>query len=120
MSPTSRPDESAQPPQATPPSRPLPSRIPDPAPAVTGEAPMELLERIIDDVVQRSGAPRQDIVIVRDEAVVWNDGSLGCPVPGEMYLQVLIDGYWVIAQVGETSYDYRVDANGQFRLCETP
>lgn len=102
------------------PTRPLPTRLPLPAttPPVTGEVPADLLDRIIADVMQRSGAAREEVRIVRDEAVTWSDGSLGCPQPGMSYLQVLIDGYWVIAQVGDTPYDYRVDGSGQFRLCE--
>ncbi len=121
VAPTDRPDRSAQTPQPTPAARPLPTRIvATPAPAVTGEAPAALLDRILADVVQRSGANRQEVVIVRDEAVVWPDGSLGCPEPGVAYLQVLTDGYWVVAQVGDTRYDYRVDADGRFRLCTAP
>lgn len=121
MAPTDRSEPSAQTPQPTPPTRPLPTRIAaTPAPAVTGEAPAELLARILADVVQRSGATRQEVVIVRDEAVVWPDGSLGCPEPGMAYLQVQTDGYRVIAQVGDTRYDYRVDADGRFWLCTTP
>jgi len=121
VAPTDRPDPAAQTPPPTPPARPLPTRIvTTPAPAVTGEAPAALLERIRADVVQRSGATRQEVVIVRDEAVVWPDGSLGCPEPGVAYLQVQIDGYWVVAQVGDMRYDYRVDAEGRFRLCTAP
>lgn len=121
VAPTDRPDPAAQTPLPTPPARPLPSRIgATPAPAVTGEAPAALLERIRADVMQRSGATHQEVVFVRDEAVVWPDGSLGCPEPGVAYLQVQTDGYWVIAQVGDVRYDYRVDADGRFRLCTAP
>ena len=54
--------------------------ITPPAP-VTGEVPEEILEEIISDLVERSGAEREDIQVVRAEAVVWNDGALGCPKP---------------------------------------
>jgi hypothetical protein len=31
---------------------------------------------------------------------VWNDGSLGCPEPGMMYTQALVNGYWLIIEAG--------------------
>ena len=56
--------------------------------------------------------------MVRAEAVVWNDGSLGCPQPGEFYIQILVNGYWVISQVEGVEYDYRANDSGFFTLCE--
>ncbi len=122
VTPTNQPDDPGQAPQPTLPARPLPTRVPAPeaAPPITGEAPSDLRDQIIADVIQRSGAERSAIVMVREEAVVWPDGSLGCPEPGMAYLQVLIEGYWIVAQVGDVSYDYRVDSSGRFRLCEMP
>lgn len=70
--------------------------------------------------MQRTGAERQAVSVTRDEAVTWPDGSLGCPQPGMVYPQVLIDGYWVVLALGETSYDYRADERGRFLLCENP
>jgi hypothetical protein len=49
---------------------------------------------------------------------VWNDGSLGCPQPGEFYIQILINGHWVVLQVEGVEYDYRVSDSGHFILCE--
>ena len=37
--------------------------------------------------------------LIRDEAVTWSDGSLGCPQPGEYYTQVLVPGYWIVFDV---------------------
>jgi len=85
---------------------------------VTGEAPDEILDEIIADLVERTGAERDDIQVVRAEAVVWNDGALGCPKPGEFYIQMLINGYWVVLEVEGVEYDYRVSNSGHFTLCE--
>jgi hypothetical protein len=87
------------------------------APA-TGEIPEEILSEIISDLVERSGSELADIQVVRAEAVVWNDGALGCPVPGEFYIQMLINGYWVVLEVEGVVYDYRVSDKGSFKLCE--
>ena len=85
---------------------------------VVGETPLDLLEAIIADLVQRTGVDSQAVKIVRAEEVVWNDGSLGCHEPGVCYTQALVNGYRVVLQVGDETYDYRATESGAFRLCE--
>jgi hypothetical protein len=58
------------------------------------------------------------MVVIRDQAVTWSDGSLGCPQPGVFYTQALVPGYWVVLQVGDQEYDYRASERGHFVLCE--
>jgi hypothetical protein len=96
----------------------LPERVPEAASPVTGEAPADLVARVRDDLVRRSGKTEPDLRLVRDQAVTWNDGSLGCPRPGEVYPQVLVPGYWIVFVVGDREFDYRADERGHFRLCE--
>jgi hypothetical protein len=55
--------------------------------------------------------------MVRAESAVWNDGALGCPEPGMMYTQALVNGYWVVIDAAGQNYDFRVDSGGNFRLC---
>ncbi|WP_129676280.1 hypothetical protein [Candidatus Chloroploca sp. Khr17] len=114
--------EAAPVPEATLPPQPQATPVPVPPTAlpVTGEAPAELLERLLADVIARTGAEREAIVVIRDEAVVWSDGSLGCPEPGMMYTQALVEGYHVVFDVAGVFYDYRVDSRDAFRLCENP
>jgi hypothetical protein len=90
----------------------------DAGPAVTGEAPAILMEDIRADLAEKSGAAEEEMLVIRDQAVIWNDGSLGCPQPGMMYTQALVPGFWVIIQVGELEYDYRASESGHFVLCE--
>lgn len=87
---------------------------------VTGEAPQELLDAILDDAAARTGLDRSELAIVQDEAVVWPDGSLGCPEPGMMYTMALVDGYHIVVQAGEDELDYRTGSNNFFKLCENP
>lgn len=83
-----------------------------------GEVPAKLLDEIIADLAGNKGVDLQSIQVIRAEAVVWNDGSLGCPKPGEFYIQMLLDGYWVVLQVEGVYYDYRVSDDGYFFICE--
>jgi len=105
-----------------PPTESAPKLVPiepvEPIPAVTGEAPAALLVDIRADLAALSGAAAEEMVVIRDQAVTWSDGSLGCPQPGMMYTQALVPGYWVVVQVGEQEYDYRASQSGYFLLCE--
>jgi hypothetical protein len=112
---------------SSPPVRELPTvRVPElieitpgePGPPVNGEAPDSLLEDIFADLIERTGAARDEIVVLREQAVTWSDGSMGCPQPGVIYTQALVPGYWVVLQVGGVEYDYRASERGFFILCE--
>lgn len=87
---------------------------------ITGEVPADLLANILADLTGRLGIAEGQIEVVRAEAVIWPDGSLGCAQPGETYTQDLVNGYWVVLQVDDTTYDYRVTTQGYFTLCEAP
>jgi hypothetical protein len=94
-------------------------RVPATEPGtVIGEVPADLLAAILDDLADRLGAAPEEIAILRGEAVVWNDGALGCPQPGQFYTQALVNGYWVVLAHGGQEYDYRASDRGTFFLCE--
>jgi hypothetical protein len=94
-----------------------PSPIGEPEPVI-GEVPEDLLENILTDLQEREGIGREEIVIEQAEAIVWRDGSIGCPQPGMMYLQVLTPGYLVVLRVGDDLYHYHAAKSGDFLLCE--
>uniref|UniRef100_A0A7C1JTD7 Uncharacterized protein n=1 Tax=Caldilinea aerophila TaxID=133453 RepID=A0A7C1JTD7_9CHLR len=96
------------------------AEFPAPVGGVTGEAPVNLLEAILADAATRTGLERNALVVLQDEAVVWSDGSLGCPEPDMMYTQALVEGYHVIIQAGDRQLDYRASRSGFFKLCESP
>jgi len=83
-----------------------------------GEAPDSLMQAVIADAENRTGLDRSAMTVTRSEAVVWNDGSLGCPERGVMYTQEIIDGYWIELSAGDVMLDYRLNSNGAFILCE--
>ncbi len=80
--------------------------------------PADLLARLVGDLASRSGSDPSAITLIGAEAVLWNDGSLGCPQPGMVYPQVQIEGYRVILRIGDRDYDYRVGKGGSFMLCD--
>lgn len=98
----------------------LPERVPptERVSPVTGEVPSELLNEIQTDLAKRNGVSLEKIAVIQAQATIWNDGSLGCAKPGEFYTQARVNGYWVILEVGNQKYDYRVADTGYFFLCE--
>lgn len=95
----------------------LPALVPTPEPPIVGPVPPELLQAITGDLATRTGASPADIVVVQAEAVEWPDGSLGCPKPGEAYLQVITPGYKVVLELAGKQYDYRANDRGFFFEC---
>ncbi len=125
-SPTATPSGSDEPPPGSPSERPAASvpagaaTLPPSGAPVTGEVPEAVLASILEDAARRTGADPATAKVVRAEAVTWSDGSLGCPEPGMFYTQALVDGYWVVVELGGVTLDYRVGSRGAFRLCEQP
>jgi hypothetical protein len=85
--------------------------------SVKGEVPQGILDPILKEAAVLAKVAREQLVIVRAESAVWNDGSLGCPEPGMMYTQALVNGYWIVINAAGREYDFRVGSGGSFRLC---
>lgn len=84
-----------------------------------GEVPRALLDTILVDLLNRTGATMNDVILEKSEAIVWNDGSLGCPQPDVMYTQALVNGYQIIFVVEGNTFDYHVSERGNFILCDS-
>jgi hypothetical protein len=106
--------------ESPPPS--VPSTGPSTEPAGDGGSslPTEITDPIVADAAARLGVDPSAVTIVDGHAETWSDGSLGCPQPGMMYTQALVEGYQVIVEANGTQLDYRGSGPGQFRLCENP
>jgi hypothetical protein len=56
-------------------------------------------------------------VLISATEQTWNNGSLGCPSPGGVYTQALVDGVQVIVEVDGVQYDYRFGSGPKPILC---
>lgn len=92
---------------------------PSASPSASAEAsvPPKRWAAILDDLATR-GAPTDAVELVSARSVTWNDGSLGCPKPGQMYTQALVNGLHVIVSVAGNQYDYRFGNSDKPKLCE--
>lgn len=87
---------------------PLPSGTPAPVPPQHWQA-------ILDDLARRE--VKGTATLVSSEAVTWPDSSLGCPSPGVMYTQALVDGLRVVVEADGRQFDYRI-GGGDLKLCQ--
>lgn len=109
VSPTATTMTTAAPPTVPP----TPTTTPTTAPADASDA----VQAAIDALAQELGVPQPAIGLVEVLPVQWNDSSLGCPAPGEMYLQVITPGYLVTLEVGEETYYVHTDLGGTAIVC---
>ncbi len=103
------PTSSSRPPfQTTTPGAVGPTGTPADVPAARWDA-------IVRDLAERgvAGTP----TLVSAENVVFADGSLGCPSPGQSYTQAQVDGMRVVVAAGGATYDYRLGTDDQLVLC---
>jgi hypothetical protein len=92
--------------------------VPPTASPVTGEVPEAIMAQARSDLAKLTGLDPATFTTVRAEQVVWADGSLGCPVPGVLYIQVVTPGYWIQLEAGGKTYDYRSTNAGPVRRCD--
>jgi hypothetical protein len=114
---------SSQPEEATT----IPPQVPDPIDPIvptqggqvqSGEVPAVILDAVLADAADRTAVDVDESDVALAEFVVWSDGSLGCPEPGVVYTQALVEGYRVVIDVDGTIIDYRLNSSGAFRVCE--
>jgi hypothetical protein len=83
------------------------------------DLPQSIIDPVVAEVARLAGVPADQVTVISAEEVTFPDGSLGCPVPGMAYTQVLTDGYKIVAEAGGKTYDFR-GTGSSFRLCEKP
>ena len=114
------PPTTGRPAPSLPPKETLPTVVTTSTPGVTGEVPEGFVDKVVADAASRAGVDESSVVVTTATAMQWPDGSLGCPEPGVMYTQAVVDGSQIVVQAGGETFDYRLDGRGQFKLCKSP
>jgi hypothetical protein len=96
----------------------------------TADREEELVELAREDLSRWLGVPAKEINTVSVEAVQWPNASLGCPLPGVIYAEVLTPGFKIILVGQGEEYEYHsdysqdriiyCDADGRVRLPAFP
>jgi hypothetical protein len=79
-----------------------------------------LVDQALTDLAKRLVIDAGQIEVVEVKAVVWPDGSLGCPEPGVAYTQVQREGLFIRLSVGKRVYQYHSGGGRPPFLCEHP
>jgi hypothetical protein len=79
-----------------------------------------LVDRAVADLAERLTTDVDQIDVVEVRAMVWPDGSLGCPEPGVAYIQVQREGLLIRLRAGQRVYRYHSGAGRPPFLCEHP
>jgi hypothetical protein len=64
------------------------------------------------------GVKASDVTLIAAEATEWNDSSLGCPQPGQAYLQVITPGYKMTLEAQGKRYEYHTDTRRRVVRCD--
>ncbi len=70
------------------------------------------------DLAQRLSVNSSQIELVSFQSITWPDGSLGCPQPGMLYTQALVEGYLIQLRAAGRVYEYHGARAGAPFLCE--
>jgi len=74
----------------------------------------------VTDLAERLGVEESAITVVSVDVVTWPDGSIGCPEPGVMYTQALVNGSLVVLEADGKQYEYHSGPAGNLLYCENP
>jgi len=79
--------------------------------------PREVRRAVVADAAKRFKVAESAVVLTQAEKVTWSDASLGCPEPGGMYAQMLVEGFRVVAKTAAGSLTYNTDSGGKVVNC---
>lgn len=75
------------------------------------------VQTAVATLAREMDVPEGTIGLVEALPVQWTDSSLGCPQPGEVYLDVVTQGYLITLSVGEETYHVHTDLSGTAVVC---
>ena len=88
-----------------------------PSPAID-PALQTLVDQAVADLATRLKIDASKISTLSAQAMSWPDGSIGCPQPGMVYTQVMVDGALIHLSVNGTAYSYHSGGSRAPFLCQ--
>lgn len=77
-----------------------------------------LVEGARADLAVRLALTPEAVVVEGVHAVIWSDGSIGCPRPGRVYTQALVEGALIELEASGVRYSYHSAGGRPAFLCE--
>lgn len=82
-----------------------------PVPGAPGLAP------VLAAIAADRNVPETAVQVLSFEPRTWPDSSLGCPQPGQVYLDVLTPGYLAVVEIDGQRFEYHADERGNLVRC---
>ncbi len=76
-----------------------------------------VVEAAVADLESRPVTGSGPVTVVLARRETFPDGALGCPEPGKMYTQALVEGYRVVLARGDRAWLYTAGQDGVPGLC---
>lgn len=86
-------------------------------PTVNPEA-QSAVDAALKDAASHLGADAASLRVDQVEARQWNDSSLGCPQPGDLYSQIVTPGFLIVISSDTRQLEYHSDARARVVLCK--
>jgi hypothetical protein len=77
-----------------------------------------VVDQAVADLATRLKIDASKIRTLSAQSMSWPDGSLGCPQPGMVYTQVMVDGVLIHLSVDGTAYSYHSGGSRAPFLCQ--
>ncbi len=72
--------------------------------------------QMVGFLASQIGKPADTLKLQSKEKMEWSDGSMGCPDPAALYMQVITPGYKLTYSDGTTTYDVRANEAGNIAV----
>ena len=78
------------------------------------------IDELMGNLAAEQAVDVAEVELIDSGPVTWPDGSLGCPEPGHMYTQALVDGSHVVLAIDDTEYHFHAGPDGDLFYCDHP
>jgi hypothetical protein len=85
---------------------------------VTSPESAAAVDAAMTDAASHLGVSRDTLHLDQVQSREWPDSSLGCPQPGQLYLQVVTPGFLVVITSGSHQLEYHTDDRTRVVLCK--
>lgn len=84
---------------------------------ITDPTLLKLVNEAKADATSRASVLPDEVTLKSAQAMEWGDASLGCPVPGMFYAQVITPGYLIVLEAGGKEWEYHA-SNTHVMWCD--
>jgi hypothetical protein len=67
---------------------------------------------VLEQLAATTGLDRESFTVGDVTEQEWPDAGLGCPAPGEVYIQTITPGYQFTVEGGDETFDVRTNSDG--------